>query len=396
LSAPNDDSQPAMPKSRRLSDATLVRRSQQGDRRAFSALLGRYDRRLRGLAHALLLDRRQMDAALGLAYLRAWRDVVRVTSRDDIAAWLYRNTYNACVDQLRRGEPRTDGAVGDSVGVALAALPPADRVSVVLVDREGFSPASAARILGLSETALVSRLGVAREHLATELGIRVGTTPEAPAPADGDEPVATPEPVNGDEPVATPAPVDGDEPVESPEPLDGDEPVARPEPVNGDAPAEAPPTASPVVLYDGDGDTELPEAPVAAGDVSPNGDGEAAGVDGDGREPAAASDAAASSDTEALDAEALDAEALEAEAPPETPAEEVAGDGGRAAEVEAPEAVDGGADGDGDGQGNRSGNGQGLNRGKGRRARRRARYTAGRRPLDTTVDPAETTNDDAP
>ncbi len=81
-----------MPTTRRQSDASLVRRSQQGDRRAFGALLGRYDTRLRGLAYALLLDPASMDAALASAYLRAWRDVVRLTAKDHVGAWLYRVT----------------------------------------------------------------------------------------------------------------------------------------------------------------------------------------------------------------------------------------------------------------------------------------------------------------
>jgi RNA polymerase sigma-70 factor (ECF subfamily) len=172
-----------VPKTRRLSDATLVRRSQQGDRRAFTALLARYDWRLRGLANALLLDRAEMDAALGIGYLRAWRDVVRINAREDVAAWLYRVTYNACIDQLRRSG---DGPLPEparprrSMAAGLAALPAADRVAVVLVDREGFSPASAARILGLDPEALATTLDAARKHLTTCL----------PAPGEASDEVA--------------------------------------------------------------------------------------------------------------------------------------------------------------------------------------------------------------
>ncbi len=176
-----------MPKTQRLSDATLVRRSQQGDRRSFAALVARYDRRLRGLAHALLLDRGQMDAALGLAYLRAWRDVVRIRPRDDVGPWLYRAVYNACIDQLRRNEAPTgdraaqaDVAPGAAGGLraVLGALAPADRVAVVLVEREGFSVTSAARILGVSPDELETRLDVARDLLAPH----VPTPPAEPAP----------------------------------------------------------------------------------------------------------------------------------------------------------------------------------------------------------------------
>ena len=144
-----------MPNTRRQSDASLVRRSQQGDRRAFGALVGRYDARLRGLAYALLLDPPSMDAALSSAYLRAWRDVVRLTAKDDAGAWLYRVTYNACIDALRRdGTPAAAAATPPTrpgLRAGLASLSPSERVALVLVDREGFTPDAAARILGLPD-----------------------------------------------------------------------------------------------------------------------------------------------------------------------------------------------------------------------------------------------------
>jgi DNA-directed RNA polymerase specialized sigma24 family protein len=180
-----DERQPTtVPKTRRLTDATLVRRSQQGDRRAFAVLAGRYDWRLRGLAHALLLDRAEMDTALGLAYLRAWRDVVRINVKEDVGAWLYRVTYNACIDQLRRRDSPGELS-GNAVAAGLASLPAADRVAVVLVDREGFTPASAARILGLTPTALTTRLGAARERLAGYLPRPETEATPPPAEAGG-------------------------------------------------------------------------------------------------------------------------------------------------------------------------------------------------------------------
>jgi len=210
-----------MPKSQRLSDATLVRRSQQGDRKAFGALASRYDRRLRGLAHALLLDRAQMDAALGLAYLRAWRDVVRIKPRDDVGPWLYRAVYNACIDQLRRGgspngdrpAPVDPSTAPDGLRAALARLAPADRVAVVLVEREGFSVASAARILGVLPDELETRLDLARDRLAAAVSesSAASTLDEQPVPVavasgNGHEPPD----VEPDEDAAAPSSSEGD------------------------------------------------------------------------------------------------------------------------------------------------------------------------------------------
>jgi RNA polymerase sigma-70 factor, ECF subfamily len=227
-----------MPRNTSVPDARLVRRSQQGDRRAFRALLTRYDWRLRGLAHALLLDPERVDAVLRFAYVRAWREVVRIDPRQNAAAWLYRLVYNACIDGLRREstrigaappaapdladtadtegtanaadaavasadppmEPEPAGGNGDrpattggrsaQVVEALATLAPADRVAVVLVDREGFAPETAARILGLTPEVLQARVVGARARLTKQLAdvLAAPATPTAPAEEDGPEP----------------------------------------------------------------------------------------------------------------------------------------------------------------------------------------------------------------
>ena len=228
-----------MPRNTSVPDARLVRRSQQGDRRAFRALLTRYDWRLGGLAHALLLDPERVDAVLRVAYVRAWREVVRIDPRQNAAAWLYRLVYNACIDGLRREstrigaappaapdladtadtagtanaadadaavasadppmEPEPAGGNGDrpattggrsaQVVEALATLAPADRVAVVLVDREGFAPEAAASILGLTPEVLQARVVGARARLTKQLAdvLAAPATPTAPAQEDGPE-----------------------------------------------------------------------------------------------------------------------------------------------------------------------------------------------------------------
>jgi DNA-directed RNA polymerase specialized sigma24 family protein len=329
-----------VPKTRRLSDATLVRRSQQGDRRAFSALLSRYDWRLRGLAHALLLDTAEMDAALGIGYLRAWRDVVRVNTKDDVAAWLYRVTYNACIDQLRRADGPTarapvaapaDAADG-GIAAGLARLPAAERVAVVLVDREGFSTGSAARILGLAPAALATTLEAAREHLTPYLP-PPGATPTTTTTADSDpEPDADVDP--GPEPeVAVDAQpevgpdVEPERDVEpEPEPEPQVEPAVEPEPEPQRAEAA---TA------------------VAAADVGATADvvsGNGAGANGHTPTHTAGNGTA---DTDS------------------------AGNGNRNGSAETA-----------DDTATVAGNGEGDNRGRGRRARRRAKHTAVQRSTD--------------
>jgi RNA polymerase sigma-70 factor (ECF subfamily) len=244
-----------------------VRRSQQGDRRAFRALLTRHDWRLRGLAHALLLDPERVDAVLRVAYVRAWREVVRIDPREDTAAWLYRLVYNGCIDGLRRESARIGAApptapdvadADDSVGAAdgadavdaavaaadpavppqpsggngdvpattgdrraqlvgaLAALVPADRVSVVLVDREGFAPEAAARILGLTPEVVLARLVGARARLTNQLA-DVLAAPTAPSREEG-EPEPRPEAAEPEAESEAQAEEPSEEPSEEPQP----------------------------------------------------------------------------------------------------------------------------------------------------------------------------------
>jgi RNA polymerase sigma-70 factor, ECF subfamily len=210
-----------------VTDTRLMRRSQQGDRRAFRALLTRYDWRLRGLAHALLLDPGRVDAVLRLAYVKAWREVVRIDPRDDASAWLYRVVYNACIDVLRREsrrigaaplaaldvpdaaadappEPALPAATGNGASPAptdarrrrlveaLAALAPVDRVAVVLVDRERFAPEAAARILGLTPEVVETRVAGARARLTRQLADDTTASPADDAAAPPADDAAAP------------------------------------------------------------------------------------------------------------------------------------------------------------------------------------------------------------
>jgi RNA polymerase sigma-70 factor (ECF subfamily) len=166
------------------SDRRLVQSVLDGDRNAFSDLVRRHDDRLRGLAYKLLAgDRDRMDDALQEAYVRAYRSLDGFRAEADFGTWIYRIAYNACIDELRRGRRRPeptdmtgsawDGpsgragpeaavAAADSLLRALAALPEDQRITVVLVDGEGFDHQEAAEVLGVAAGTVASRLSRAR------------------------------------------------------------------------------------------------------------------------------------------------------------------------------------------------------------------------------------------
>jgi RNA polymerase sigma-70 factor, ECF subfamily len=179
------------PSSLTLPDVELVELARAGDRAAFDELLGRHDARMRGLAFRLMADRHRMDDALQEAYLKAFNALPRFRAGRDFGTWLYRITYNACIDELRqrkraplstadpidpvsaRPGPERVVSAAETVRSALAGLPVDQRVTVVLVDGEGFDHREAAKILGVAPGTVASRLHRARAALRRILGAEV-------------------------------------------------------------------------------------------------------------------------------------------------------------------------------------------------------------------------------
>ena len=171
------------PPSTALPDVELVELARSGDRTAFDELLRRHDVRMRGLAYRLMADRHRMDDALQEAYLKAFKALPRFRAGSDFGTWLYRITYNACIDELRKrkrspsprrtrstpnpaARARSGSSVpSETVRHALATLPDDQRVTVVLVDGEGFDHREAADILGVAPGTVASRLHRARAAL---------------------------------------------------------------------------------------------------------------------------------------------------------------------------------------------------------------------------------------
>jgi RNA polymerase sigma-70 factor (ECF subfamily) len=174
-----------------LPDVELVELARRGHRSAFDELIRRHDDRMRGLAYRLMADRHRMDDALQDAYLKAYRALDRFRAGSDFGTWLYRITYNACIDELRRRkrsplatedqlEPVSDRpgpervvSAAETVRAALAGLPDDQRVTVVLVDGEGFDHREAAQNLGVAPGTVASRLHRARAALRRILGEEV-------------------------------------------------------------------------------------------------------------------------------------------------------------------------------------------------------------------------------
>jgi RNA polymerase sigma-70 factor, ECF subfamily len=166
----------------------VLERARVGDHEAFAAVVRLYDRRLRGIAYRVLGDRDRMDDALQEAYVRAFRALPRFRGDARVGTWLFRITYNACLDELARSrkttyvpldelvEQASDPAEledalahrGELAG-AFATLSADERAAVFLVDVEGYDYAGAAEILGVPVGTVASRLNRARKALRSAL-----------------------------------------------------------------------------------------------------------------------------------------------------------------------------------------------------------------------------------
>ena len=163
------------------SDRELLARHVAGDADAFGELFRRHRDRMWSVALRTIGDRELAADAVQEAFISAFRRADRFRGDSAVTTWLHRITVNAAIDRLRREKPtaplpdidpadrhdRHDQAeTALDVRAALATLPEAQRVALVLVDMEGLSVARAAEILGVAEGTVKSRCSRGRAALA--------------------------------------------------------------------------------------------------------------------------------------------------------------------------------------------------------------------------------------
>ena len=196
-----------------------------GDRSAFLQLLRDHDRLLRVVAWQVLGDRDLMDDALQEVAVKAWRGLRGYRGDATVATWLGRLAYNAAVDLARRERRREAAMPLDAVGSPTAAAPAADadrgalvplwsrtdeaadpadavgerarlrdafsllsaeqRLTVLLVDREGYDYAAVAAVLGVRAGTVASRLS--RAHAVLREALSDLRPAAAPAGAESSE-----------------------------------------------------------------------------------------------------------------------------------------------------------------------------------------------------------------
>lgn len=172
-------------------DADLLRAHVAGDAYAFSELVRRHQDRLWSVAVRTLGNPDEAADAVQDALLSAFRHAASFRGDAAVGSWLHRIVVNACIDRQRAAAARPAiqlpehasetlaepaDAIADrdnalTLEPALAALPPDQRIAVVLVDIEGYSIAEVARICSVAQGTVKSRCARGRRRLAQLIGV---------------------------------------------------------------------------------------------------------------------------------------------------------------------------------------------------------------------------------
>lgn len=167
-------------------DLTLVVRAQEGDIRAFEALVRRYQRQFYRLAMRLLGNSSDAEEAVQEAFVAAWRRLRDFRGEAAFSSWMYRIVTNRCLAQLRTrrpvvsldnlgdlpgpdsASPEHAAETGDRAAAlnhALQELPTDQRACWILRELHGLSYEDIAVIVGASPDAVRGRLHRARRTL---------------------------------------------------------------------------------------------------------------------------------------------------------------------------------------------------------------------------------------
>ncbi len=190
----------------------LLLSAQQGDQQAFAHIVQSYQRPVYNLCYRMLGNRQEAEDATQETFIRAYTHLDRVNPDRKFLNWVLTIASNHCVDRLRkrrmtitsleddpyvertpmpesidphRSAERREAA--DQVQQWIDQLAPDYRTPVVLLYWYGYSYEEIATTMGISVSAVKSRLHRARKQLAQMI-----VQDQVPAPPASDAAIPTP------------------------------------------------------------------------------------------------------------------------------------------------------------------------------------------------------------
>jgi RNA polymerase sigma-70 factor (ECF subfamily) len=171
-------------------DQALLAQIASGDRAALESLYRRHAPWITARLQHRCADRELVDTAVQDTFLAAWRSAARYSGRGDVGAWLWGIAIRKLIDQLRARRPTPiapdlasrsigaavsfeeellgSGAFG-SIGPAFARLEPDLQAVLLATAIDGLTTKEAARLLGVPQGTVKTRLMRARAQLRAGL-----------------------------------------------------------------------------------------------------------------------------------------------------------------------------------------------------------------------------------
>ena len=177
-----------------MDEMKLIEKARDGDRSAFEQLVKLHEKNVYSLALKLTKNREDALDAAQEAFLKAWISLKSFRGDSKFSSWLYRLTYNTCLDFLRKSkkgeiisltseedeetvadikdpaptpeEQTVKREIKKTVQNAVDALPEEHRQIIVMREFTGMSYAEIAESMSISEGTVKSRLSRARAKLA--------------------------------------------------------------------------------------------------------------------------------------------------------------------------------------------------------------------------------------
>ena len=168
-------------------DADWVRRTLDGDGRAFEMLVATYERVVYTAAYRMVGNEEDAKDLAQTVFLKAFRNLESFDPRHRFFSWIYRITLNESLNLLRQRRPRVavdeslvatgpgpedevhGGQVRDVLQAALLEIPEDYRQAVVLRHLLHKSHHEMSELLGIPDKTVKSRLFTARQLLAKAL-----------------------------------------------------------------------------------------------------------------------------------------------------------------------------------------------------------------------------------
>ncbi len=191
-----------------LDEASLVERLKRGDQTALEAIFESYSGKLYRVAQRILGEAADTEEVIQDVFWTAYRKAASFKGESQLSTWLYRLTVNAALGRVRRGKKKKeveyeefmpkfqkDGhhrirpvvdwsdtldekyaqeEIHALIGKALGQLKPIDKSVIVLSDLEDLSDREIAAAVGLTVSAVKTRLHRARLFMRGILAVQLG------------------------------------------------------------------------------------------------------------------------------------------------------------------------------------------------------------------------------